>query len=136
MAHRTVKPHGLFLLHSIGNNGSVTTGDPWFDKYIFPGGMLPSVAQLSTAMEGLFVMEDWHNFGPDYDTTLLAWQENVDKHRGQLAATFDERFSVCGATIFLSRGLPRPHHPPLADRLSKGGLRADMNQYGNAHDLA
>jgi cyclopropane-fatty-acyl-phospholipid synthase len=93
VAHRTVKPHGLFLLHTIGNNGSVTTGDPWFDKYIFPGGMLPSVAQLSAAMEGLFVMEDWHNFGTDYDTTLLAWQENVDKHQGQLGATFDERFS-------------------------------------------
>jgi cyclopropane-fatty-acyl-phospholipid synthase len=55
--------------------------------------MLPSVAQLSAAMEGLFVMEDWHNFGTDYDTTLLAWQDNVDKHREQLATTFDERFS-------------------------------------------
>ncbi|MDO8356635.1 MAG: cyclopropane fatty acyl phospholipid synthase [Nitrospirota bacterium] len=93
VAHRTVKPHGLFLLHSIGNNASVTTGDPWFDKYIFPGGMLPSVAQLSAAMDGLFVMEDWHNFGPDYDRTLLAWQSNVDEHRGQWQSSFDERFS-------------------------------------------
>lgn len=92
VAHRTVKPHGLVLLHSIGNNASVTTGDPWFDKYIFPGGMLPSVAQLSAAMEGLFVMEDWHNFGTDYDTTLLAWQRNVDEHRDQWKSTFDERF--------------------------------------------
>jgi cyclopropane-fatty-acyl-phospholipid synthase len=93
VAHRTVKPHGLFLLHSIGNNASVATGDPWFDKYIFPGGMLPSVAQLSAAMEGLFVMEDWHNFGTDYDTTLLAWQTNVDRHRAHWESTFDERFS-------------------------------------------
>jgi cyclopropane-fatty-acyl-phospholipid synthase len=93
VAHRTVKLHGLVLLHSIGNNASVTTGDPWFDKYIFPGGMLPSVAQLSAAMEGLFVMEDWHNFGIDYDRTLLAWQSNVDEHREQWKTTFDERFS-------------------------------------------
>lgn len=92
VAHRTVKPHGLFLLHTIGNNASTTTGDPWFDKYIFPGGMLPSVAQLSAAIEGLFVLEDWHNFGTDYDRTLLAWQENVDRHRGQLPAAFDDRF--------------------------------------------
>ncbi|MEQ1796080.1 MAG: cyclopropane fatty acyl phospholipid synthase [Nitrospira sp.] len=92
VAHRTVKPHGLFLLHSIGNNASTTTGDPWFDKYIFPGGMLPSVAQLSTAMEGLFVLEDWHNFGTDYDRTLLAWMENVNRHQAQWASTFDERF--------------------------------------------
>ena len=93
VAHRTVKPHGLFLLHSIGNNISATTGDPWFDKYIFPGGMLPSVAQLSAAMEGLFVLEDWHNFGTDYDRTLLAWQENVDRQRDQLPPSFDERFT-------------------------------------------
>lgn len=93
VAHRTVKPHGLFLLHSIGNNISATTGDPWFDKYIFPGGMLPSVAQLSAAMEGLFILEDWHNFGTDYDRTLLAWQENVDRQRDQLPPSFDERFT-------------------------------------------
>jgi cyclopropane-fatty-acyl-phospholipid synthase len=92
VAHRTVKTHGLVLVHSIGNNASTTIGDPWFDKYIFPGGMLPSVAQLGAAMDGLFVMEDWHNFGPDYDRTLLAWQKNVDRHRGEWDSTFDERF--------------------------------------------
>jgi len=91
-AHSRLKPHGLFLLHTIGNNASVTTSDPWFDKYIFPGGMLPSVAQLSAAMDGLLVMEDWHNFGPDYDKTLVAWKNNVDKHRGDFKAKFDERF--------------------------------------------
>ena len=92
VAHRRLKPHGLFLLHSIGNNASVTTGDPWFDRYIFPGGMLPSVAQLGEAMDGLFVMEDWHNFGVDYDRTLLAWQENVDRHQAEWEKNFDERF--------------------------------------------
>ncbi len=91
-AHRRLKPHGLFLLHTIANNASVTTSDPWFDKYIFPGGMLPSVAQLGAAMDGLLVMEDWHNFGPDYDKTLVAWQNNVDKHWGKFKAKFDERF--------------------------------------------
>jgi cyclopropane-fatty-acyl-phospholipid synthase len=70
----------------------VTTADPWFDKYIFPGGMLPSVAQLSAAMNGLLVMEDWHNFGLDYDKTLMAWQDNIDRHRDQLKAMCDERF--------------------------------------------
>jgi len=91
-AHRTLKRRGLFLLHTIGNNVSVSTADPWFDKYIFPGGMLPSVAQLTTAMDGLLVLEDWHNFGPDYDRTLVAWQESVDRHWDELKAKFDERF--------------------------------------------
>jgi cyclopropane-fatty-acyl-phospholipid synthase len=90
--HRTLKRRGLFLLHTIGNNGSVSTADPWFDKYIFPGGMLPSVAQLSAAMDRLLVMEDWHNFGPDYDKTLMAWHDNVDRHWEELQVRFDERF--------------------------------------------
>ncbi|BCA55787.1 cyclopropane-fatty-acyl-phospholipid synthase [Nitrospira sp. KM1] len=90
--HRSLKRRGLCLVHTIGNNASVSTADPWFDKYIFPGGMLPSVAQLSAAMDDLLVMEDWHNFGPDYDRTLVAWQDNVDRHWEELKTSFDERF--------------------------------------------
>jgi len=80
VAYRSLKKHGLFLLHSIASNTSTTHCDPWFNKYIFPHGMLPSVKQLGETMEGLFVMEDWHNFGPDYDKTLVAWYHNFDKH--------------------------------------------------------
>jgi cyclopropane-fatty-acyl-phospholipid synthase len=75
-----LKKNGLFLLHTIGNNFSTTHCDPWFNKYIFPNGMLPSIKQLGEAMEGLFVLEDWHNFGPDYDRTLQAWFQNFDRH--------------------------------------------------------
>ena len=117
-AHRTLKPRGLFLLHTIGNNASVTTADPWFDKYIFPGGMLPSVAQLSAAMDGLLVMEDWHNFGPDYDKTLMAWQNNVDQHREELKSTV--RRAVPSDVALLSaisrRVVPRQEDPSLANR--------------------
>ena len=80
VAHRSVKKHGLFLLHTIANNFSTTHCDPWFDKYIFPNGMLPSVRQIGDAMEEFFVLEDWHNFGPDYDRTLMAWHHNFDRH--------------------------------------------------------
>jgi cyclopropane-fatty-acyl-phospholipid synthase len=54
--------------------------------------MLPSVAQLSAAMDGLFVLEDWHNFGPDYDRTLMAWHDNVNQHWDDFKSKFDERF--------------------------------------------
>ena len=67
---------GIFLMHTIGSNESVTCTDPWTDKYIFPGGMLPSIKQIGEAAEGLFVLEDVQNFGPDYDKTLLAWYKN------------------------------------------------------------
>ena len=64
---RCLKADGIGFVHTIGGNQSVNHLDPWTNKYIFPNGMLPSIAQLGAAMEGLFVMEDWHNIGPHYD---------------------------------------------------------------------
>jgi len=95
VAHRCLKDGGLFLLHTIGSNKTSTNaGDPWIDKYIFPDGKLPSVKQLAHASEGLFMMEDWHNFGPYYDKTLQAWIKNFVKAWPQLKATgkYSERF--------------------------------------------
>jgi len=92
VAHRCLKNHGLFLLHTIANNFSTTHCDPWFNKYIFPNGMLPSVKQFGEAMENLFVMEDWHNFGPDYDKTLVAWYENFDRHWPLFREKYGQRF--------------------------------------------
>jgi len=83
---------GLFLLDSIGGEGSVRHTDPWFEKYIFPNSVIPSVEQMGTAIEGLFVMEDWHNFGADYDKTLVAWFWNFAGHWPNLQARYGERF--------------------------------------------
>lgn len=92
IVHRTLKDDGPFLLHTIGGNRSVYATDPWIGKYIFPNGMLPSVAQIGKAIEGLFVMEDWHNFGSDYDKTLMAWHSNFENHWDVLKPNYDERF--------------------------------------------
>jgi cyclopropane-fatty-acyl-phospholipid synthase len=89
---RCLKEDGIAFFHTIGDNVSKTSADPWATKYIFPNGMLPSVAQLAKAMEGLFVMEDWHNIGPHYDKTLLAWHANFERAWPELKAKYDERF--------------------------------------------
>ncbi len=85
---------GLFLLHTIGSSTSSRRGDPWMDKYIFPDGMLPSPAYLTKAAEGLFVLEDWHSFGPHYDRTLMAWTSNFVRNWEMLSRNgkYDERF--------------------------------------------
>ena len=83
---------GLMLLHSIGTNVSTNHTDPWIERYIFPNSMLPSAAQITAASEGLFVLEDWHNFGTDYDRTLQAWRDNVEAGWDRLPARYDERF--------------------------------------------
>jgi len=94
LAAARLAPGGLCLVHTIGGNVSRTTTDPWIDRYIFPGGVIPSERQLTEAKEGLLVLEDWHNFGPDYDRTLLAWDENFRAAWPELSrdGRLDERF--------------------------------------------
>ncbi|MCC5865868.1 MAG: cyclopropane fatty acyl phospholipid synthase [Wenzhouxiangella sp.] len=109
-----LKAGGLALIHTIGGNRSRQRADAWISKYIFPGGVIPSAAQLTAAMEGHAVLEDWHNFGPDYDRTLMGWQDNFLKAWPELKVQeqLDERFyrmwlyylgSCAGA--FRARGL-------------------------------
>jgi cyclopropane-fatty-acyl-phospholipid synthase len=90
--HRCLADDGLFLLHTIGNNYTTGYCNAWINKYIFPHGMLPSIVQIGKASERLFVMEDWHNFGADYDKTLMAWQDNFEQHWPILKANYSERF--------------------------------------------
>jgi cyclopropane-fatty-acyl-phospholipid synthase len=92
MTRRSIGPYGVFLLHTIGANRSQVATDPWIEHNIFPHGMLPSARQVSEASEGLFVLEDWHNFGPDYDKTLLAWFRNFDTAWPRLRAKYGDRF--------------------------------------------
>ncbi|HKB86230.1 MAG TPA: cyclopropane fatty acyl phospholipid synthase [Ignavibacteriaceae bacterium] len=92
IAAKNLKEDGLFLLHTIGDVRSIKNMDAWTHKYIFPNGMLPSAALLAKAIEGLFVMEDWHNFGADYDKTLLAWYSNFLKGWNELKDKYSERF--------------------------------------------
>jgi cyclopropane-fatty-acyl-phospholipid synthase len=92
VARACLPEDGLFLLHTIGSNVSTHHTDPWIERYIFPNSMLPSAAQIAHAVEGLFVTEDWHGFGPDYDRTLQAWRDNIDAAWVRLPPRYDERF--------------------------------------------
>jgi len=104
---------GLFLLHTIGGNRSVRRNDSWTDRYIFPNSMLPSTRQIAAAIEGTFVLEDWHGFGPDYDRTLIEWHRNFARHWPELEARYGERFRRMWTYFLLS---------------SAGGFRARKNQ--------
>jgi cyclopropane-fatty-acyl-phospholipid synthase len=92
VVHKNLKDNGLFLLHTIGSNKSATASDPWIHKYIFPNSMLPSAKQIAKAAEKFFVIEDWHNFGTQYDTTLMAWYANFEQAWPELKETYGERF--------------------------------------------
>jgi cyclopropane-fatty-acyl-phospholipid synthase len=90
--NRLLADEGLFLLQTIGDYTTSHDTDPWIEKYIFPNGKLPSAKQLTASLEGNFVIEDWHNFGQDYDRTLMAWWENFDTAWPKLQHSYDNRF--------------------------------------------
>ena len=92
IAERNLIDDGLFLLHTIGEVRSVNRTDAWTHKYVFPNGMQPSIAQLAGAVEGVFVIEDLHNFGADYDETLIAWYNNFHDNWNVIKDKYNERF--------------------------------------------
>ncbi len=90
--HSLLKDGGFFLLHTIGNNFSTYTTEAFLGKYIFPNGVIPSAAQIGKSFDDLFVLEDWHNFGPDYDKTVMAWFDNFNRAWPQLKQKYSARF--------------------------------------------
>lgn len=89
---RLLQDQGLVLLHTIGSHVTTARTEPWIQKYIFPNGKLPSAEEIVSTLQDRFLLEDWHNFGPDYDRTLMAWLDNFDAAWPGLAAHYDERF--------------------------------------------
>ncbi len=91
-AFEHMKDDGIFVLHTIGSDLPKIGTDAWIHKYIFPNGQIPSISQISKSCEEYFVIEDIHNFGLDYDKTLMAWFENFDKVWPKLKKDYDDRF--------------------------------------------
>lgn len=92
LAHRCLKKDAIAFIHTIGNNARTTVIEPWVHKHIFPNAQLPCMSQMSSAMERLFIIEDVHNIGPDYDTTLMAWNRNFEAAWPELKDRYGERF--------------------------------------------
>lgn len=107
---RLLKDNGLFLLHTIGSRKTTAACDAWIDKYIFPNGKLPSARDIAEAVENRLLIDDWHNFGQDYDRTLMAWKKNFDEAWPRLKNRYGEKFYrmwsyylLCCAGFFRSR---------------------------------
>jgi cyclopropane-fatty-acyl-phospholipid synthase len=93
---RFLKPGGLGLIHFIGHVGRLQT-DFFIRKYVFPGGWIPSLADVVVELEkaGLEVV-DVENLRRHYALTLDAWAERFDRNWDRIRALdparFDERF--------------------------------------------
>lgn len=89
---RLVKRDGLCLVHTIGTSVTTDVTDPWIERRIFPGSVLPSVVDVARAAEGQLTLEDWHSLGADYDRTLLAWHDNFAAYAASGELRRGERF--------------------------------------------
>ncbi len=132
MARRSLRDDGLFLLHTIGKNHTGWAIDPWIEKYIFPNGELPSSSEIAFYSERDFVLEDWHNFGADYDKTLMAWHQRFEAAWPTLQARYGERFYrmwryylLCCAGTFRARD-NQLWQLVLAPRGVSGGYRRPL----------
>ena len=76
---RSMNPETISLLHTIGTNHTMPTANAWYNKYIFPNGIIPSAMEMTKAMDKLVFINDWHTFGTSYDLTLLDWNKNFQK---------------------------------------------------------
>lgn len=92
LIHRCLTEDGLALVHTIGRDTTAVTAEAWISKYIFPHGHLPSITQIGQSIEGLFVMEDWHNLNVNYDSTLIAWFKNFENNWDKLKAKYPDPF--------------------------------------------
>ena len=130
IAAKNLKDNGLFLLHTIGEVRSTKATDAWTLKYIFPNGMLPSIAQLAKAVEGLFVIEDLHNIGADYDKTLMSWYDNFSSSWDKIKNKYSDRFyRMWKYFLFSSAGAFRARRKNQLWQivLSKGGVLDGYN---------
>lgn len=90
---RMLSEDGIMLHHTIAYNSPSKHVDPFISKYIFPGGVLPTLAQISTAVQkNRLIIEDVQNIGPDYDKTLMAWHKNFTVHYSEIQENYNNRF--------------------------------------------
>jgi len=114
--HRCLIPGGVLLIETVGSRVSRTNCEPWTNKYIFPGGMIPSLEQLDHSFAGLFHRVRMSEFGLSYVPTLRAWHRNLlaawpglESHYGESVRLMFEYFFLSCAGAFRARDLLHWH---------------------------
>lgn len=87
-----LKEKGIFLLHYISGYGEYP-GDAWIKKYIFPGGVIPSLREIiSLSADFKYYVQDVESLRRHYVKTLLCWHKAFEEHLPEIGQMFEERF--------------------------------------------
>ena len=88
-----LNPDGIATIHTIGSASEPTPTNPWIKRYIFPGGYIPSLSEVTKHIESnrLFIsdIEVWRRH---YALTLAAWNERFQSIRDEIKQRQGERF--------------------------------------------
>ncbi|MEQ6248803.1 cyclopropane-fatty-acyl-phospholipid synthase family protein [Sulfitobacter sp. HNIBRBA3233] len=90
---RVLKPDGIALIHTIGRSAAPLPHSTWLNKYIFPGGYVPSLSELASPMErsGLW-QSDIEVWRLHYARTLRHWRNRFEENIDQITQMYDARF--------------------------------------------
>jgi cyclopropane-fatty-acyl-phospholipid synthase len=84
---------GIALIHSIGRMNGPAVTSAWTRKYIFPGGHIPALSEVTPVIEGAgLVLTDLEILRLHYAETLRYWRERFMRSQRQEARTGDQRF--------------------------------------------
>ncbi|WP_052249448.1 cyclopropane-fatty-acyl-phospholipid synthase family protein [Tateyamaria sp. ANG-S1] len=86
-------PNGVALIHTIGRSAPPMAHSSWINKYIFPGGYVPSLSELSPAVErsGLW-QTDIEVWRLHYAKTIRHWRDRFEAHLDEITRSYDDRF--------------------------------------------
>jgi cyclopropane-fatty-acyl-phospholipid synthase len=122
---------GLMLLHTISSNVSIKNTNSWISKYVYPNAMLSSMTQIAKSSEKSFILEDVHNFGHYYHTTLMAWHKNFNDNWPQLSQNYDDVFyRMWNYYLLICAGSFRARYMQLYQVVfSANGVKGVYNSY-------
>ena len=91
--HNIMTDNGICLLHTIGTVNSPGPTQPFIQKRIFPGGIVPSLSDLISPIEktGL-ILADCETLIHHYDKTLKAWLDRFLKNKEKAKFLYNKEF--------------------------------------------
>ena len=84
---------GIAMVHTIGHMDRPAATNPWIRRHIFPGGYIPAISEISTAIErSPLVFADIEVWRQHYALTLKEWNRRFQAVRSEFARDKGERF--------------------------------------------
>ncbi|MBM9595777.1 SAM-dependent methyltransferase [Roseitranquillus sediminis] len=84
---------GIALIQTIGRTTPPGTNSPWIEKYIFPGGYIPALSEMTRAIERANLLPtDIEVWRLHYAETIRHWLDRFEANIERARALYDERF--------------------------------------------